>query len=43
MDYVCENFEINKEKTTDRSAALAEYAKRLQRGSKEEKEEEKNA
>ena len=26
MNYVCENYEINKEKTEDRSAALAAYA-----------------
>lgn len=36
MNYVCENYEINKEKTEDRSAALAAYAGKIVLGTKDE-------
>lgn len=29
MNYVCENYEINKEEAEDRSAALAAYAGKI--------------
>ena len=35
MNYVCENYEINKEKAEDRSAALAAYAGKIVLGTKE--------
>ena len=41
MNYVCENYEVNKEKAKDNNALLAAYAKKL--ATDKEKEEEKNA
>lgn len=43
MNYVCENYEINKEKTEDRSAALAAYAGKIVSGTKEKEKKEENA
>lgn len=43
MNYVCENYEINKEKTEDRSAALAAYAEKIVLGTKEKEKKEENA
>ena len=40
MNYVCENYEINKEEAEDRSAALAAYAGKIVLGSKEKEKKE---
>lgn len=43
MNYVCENYEINKEKAEDRRATLAAYAKKIVLGTKEKEKKEENA
>lgn len=43
MNYVCENYEINKEKAEDRSAALAAYAGKIVLGTKEKEKKEEAA
>lgn len=43
MNYVCENYEINKEEAEDRSAALAAYAGKIVLGTKGKEKKEENA
>lgn len=43
MNYVCENYEINKEKAKDRSTVLAAYAGKIVLGTKEKEKKEENA
>lgn len=43
MNYVCENYEINKEKAEDRSASLPAYARKIVLKTKEKEKKEENA